>query len=116
MRLANEIKIHVGNLFSSSDPCRGRYRISERGGPGNCSVLKRGVFVRMLATFLKFGGPPKGGVLTPGFPPLDPPLPCVKHTIPKAKVTDIRDPTDIVMLYIGGMNDIRGTLCLGINK
>ena len=50
------------------------------GVPGNCQVLKRGVFGRTRTTFfplfMKFGGPPKGG----GGPepqdplPLDPPL------------------------------------------
>ena len=60
-------------------PYRDGYRISERGGgPRNCSVLKRGPFACMRATFfplcMKFGGAPKG------VPPVSAPG---LHTTPK---------------------------------
>ena len=44
---------------------RGEYRISESGvGPGNCYVLKHGVFACIRAfspLFMKLEGPQKGG-------------------------------------------------------
>ena len=51
------------------------FRKGGGGGPGNCLVLKGGVFAHTCATFfplfMKFGGPPKGE----GPDPLDPPPP-----------------------------------------
>ena len=59
----------------------------KRGGPGNCRGLKRGVLERSPppSLFMKFGGPPKGGVLTPRTPPPPP----VSAPVPQGYVPNL---------------------------